>query len=126
MSNDEKTTQSIDWIKKMQQKDEGQLTFPMDDDYRRCKELHEDSTTELSFRSGGKEIENEGMVSLTFKFASVEDMMSFQVEFIRHVGICDRDLVDDSVYFNRQFVARMDVPEELRVTCHETTMQPHC
>ena len=80
-----------------------------------------EANEEVSFRSGGKEIENEGVVSLVLKFANIEDMMMFRDDLMPKAGIRAKDALDDNVYFNRQFIAQMNVPEEVRVTRHITT-----
>ena len=76
---------------------------------------------ELSYRSAGKEIENEGVVSLVLKFANIEDMMTFRDDLIPKAGIRARDALDDNaVSTGREFMVQMNVQEELRVTRHIT------
>ena len=76
---------------------------------------------EVSFRSGGKEIENEGPVSITLRFANIEDMMMFRDDLIPKAGIRVRDALDDGfIVTGREFIVQMNVPEELRVTRHIT------
>ena len=82
------------------------------------KDLNDD---EMTYRLGGKEVENEGKVSLVLRFANVEDMLAFRDDLIPKAGIRARDSLDDDVFFNRQFVAQNNVPEEARVTRHITT-----
>jgi len=47
-------------------------------------------------------------------------MMQFRDDLMPKAGIRARDALDDNVYFNRQFIAQMNVEEELRLTRHET------
>ena len=76
---------------------------------------------ELSYRSAGKEIENEGVVSITLRFANIEDMMTFRDDLIPKAGIRARDALDDNaVSTGREFMVQMNVQEELRVTRHIT------
>lgn len=75
---------------------------------------------ELSFRSAGKEIENDGKVSLILQFATIDDMLKFRDAAIPNTGIRARDAIDDDVYFNRQFIAQKSMEESVRVTRHIT------
>ena len=90
-----------------------ELTFPMS---------VEEANEELSFRSHGKEIENEGTVSITLRFANIEDMMSFRDDLIPKAGIRAKDALDDNaVATGREFIAQINVEEGLRLTRHITT-----
>ena len=98
---------------KEEQKEQEELTFPMS---------VEEANEELSFRSRGKEIENEGTVSITLRFANIEDMMSFRDDLIPKAGIRAKDALDDNaVATGREFIAQMNVEEGLRLTRHITT-----
>ena len=79
-----------------------------------------EENVKVSYRSGGKEIENEGKVSLILQFENIHDMLTLRDDLFPKAGIRLRDALDDDVYFNRQFIAQMNVPEEVRVTRHET------
>ena len=89
------------------------MTFPMS---------VEEANEEVSFRSRGQEIENEGTVSITMRFANIEDMMMFRDDLIPKAGIRAKDALDDNaVATGREFIVQMNVEEELRLTRHITT-----
>jgi hypothetical protein len=56
------------------------------------------------------------------RFANIEDMMTFRGDLIPKAGIRAKDALDDNaVSTGREFMAQMNVPEEVRVTRHVTT-----
>jgi hypothetical protein len=80
---------------------------------------------ELTYRSGGRQIENAGTVSLLLKFKSVEDMLAFRdgVPATSTADIREVDALDNSSLISprRQFILRNAADDSVRVTRHITT-----
>lgn len=69
------------------------------------EELMERGERDLAFMVGTREVEDQGKVELTLKFASMQDMMRFAAEVMGgQQGIRQRDALDGSISGDRRFV----------------------